>query len=106
MPQYCNLLSEPSPYAILLTCLQKNYGLCDTSITTSMTPARNQKNEFKMKVNQKEVETLDLKSLCFLFTQFLIEFFRQDFFKDSLGHGGEPCIFWFCVNFISEQLWL
>ena len=55
VPQYCNLLSEPSPYAILLTCLQKNYGLCDTSISTSMTPARNQKNEFKMKVNQKEV---------------------------------------------------
>ena len=55
VPQYCNLLSEPSPYIILLTCLQKNYGLGDTSITTSMVPARNQQNEFKMKISEKEV---------------------------------------------------
>ena len=48
-------MSEPSPYAILVTCLQKNYGLGDTNIQTTMTPARNQRNEFKMKVNQREV---------------------------------------------------
>jgi microprocessor complex subunit DGCR8 len=48
-------MSEPSPYAILVTCLQKNYGLGDTNIETTMTPARNQRNEFKMKVNEREV---------------------------------------------------
>jgi microprocessor complex subunit DGCR8 len=36
----CNKTSEPSPYAILLTCLQRNYGLGDTNISTTLVPAR------------------------------------------------------------------
>jgi hypothetical protein len=68
---YCNLLSEPSPYAILMTCLQKNYGLGDTSIKTSMVPARNQKNEFKMQVNQREVGLRDFYILIIDFNLFL-----------------------------------
>jgi microprocessor complex subunit DGCR8 len=57
-------MSEPSPYAILVTCLQKNYGLGDTNIETTMTPARNQRNEFKMKVNEREVSEYLLYSLA------------------------------------------
>ena len=52
-------MSEPSPYAILLNCLQRNYGLGDTNITTDLSPARNRKyNKFSMTVNEKTVEVL------------------------------------------------
>jgi len=56
--ELCNKTSEPSPYAILLTCLQRNYGLGDTNITTSLTPARHKKNKFMMKVNERSVEVI------------------------------------------------
>ena len=59
MPDLCNKMSEPSPYAILLNCLQRNYGLGDTNITTDLSPARNRKyNKFSMTVNEKTVEVL------------------------------------------------
>ena len=56
--ELCNKTSEPSPYVILLTCLQKNYGLGDTNITTELTPARNKKNKFTMKCNEQVVEVV------------------------------------------------
>ena len=55
---FCNKTSEPMPYTILLTCLQKNYGLGDTSIAISLTPFKNKKNKFTMKINQKEVSVI------------------------------------------------
>ena len=32
MSDLCNRTSEPAPYQILVTCLQRNYGLGDTHI--------------------------------------------------------------------------
>lgn len=57
VPELCNKMSEPSPYSILLNCLQRNYGLGDTNIKTDLTPARNRKyNRYLMTVNEKTVE--------------------------------------------------
>ena len=61
VPDLCNKMSEPSPYAILLNCLQRNYGLGDTNIKTSLRPANNPKfkvnsSKFSMTVNEKTVE--------------------------------------------------
>ena len=53
--ELCNKMSEPSPYAILMTCLSKNYGLGDTNVKTDLKPAKNKQLEFYMKVDQKEV---------------------------------------------------
>ena len=50
-------MSEPSPYAILLSCLQRNYGLGDTNIKVNSKAARNPKFiRFSMTVNEKTVE--------------------------------------------------
>ena len=52
-----NKMSEPSPYAILLSCLQRNYGLGDTNIKVNSKAARNPKFiRFSMTVNEKTVE--------------------------------------------------
>lgn len=55
VPDLCNRVNEPSPFAILITCLNRNYGLGDTSIHTELRPLRHKKNEFYMRVHQKEV---------------------------------------------------
>jgi len=54
----CNRTSEPSPYIILVTCLQRNYGLGDTHITQELNMKRNQKNEYTMRVNKREVSVI------------------------------------------------
>ena len=57
VPELCNKMSEPSPYAILLSCLQRNYGLGDTNIKVNSKAARNPKFiRFSMTVNEKTVE--------------------------------------------------
>ena len=53
--ELCKKTSEPAPYAILVTCLQRNFGLGDTCIHTELKPLRHKKNEFRMKVNNREV---------------------------------------------------
>jgi len=54
----CNRTSEPAPYQILVTCLQRNYGLGDTHIHQEMKTVRNGKNEYTMIVNKKEVSVI------------------------------------------------
>ena len=56
--ELCHRVGEPSPYAILISCLQRNYGQGDTSIETSLQPKRNKRNEFTMKVNNREVSVI------------------------------------------------
>jgi len=59
VPDLCNKMSEPSPYAILLSCLQRNYGLGDTNIKTDLKPSFRPKfSEFSMTVNEKTVKVL------------------------------------------------
>ena len=52
--EYCNRTSEPAPFKILVTCLQRNYGLGDTHISQEMKLVRNGKNEYIMKVGKLE----------------------------------------------------
>lgn len=48
--EFCAKTTEPSPYAILLTCLKRNFGLSDIDIKYQVNTLRHQKNEFKMSV--------------------------------------------------------
>ena len=49
--ELCNKTSEPSPYQILLTCLQKNIGIGDTNIVTRMVPMKkHQKSKYIMEL--------------------------------------------------------
>ena len=54
----CNRTSEPAPYQILVTCLQRNYGLGDTHIHQEMKSVRNGKNEYTMTVNKRTVSVI------------------------------------------------
>ncbi|XP_064552746.1 microprocessor complex subunit DGCR8 [Drosophila montana] len=49
--EFCNKTTEPSPNAILLTCLQRNYG-SDVQITQEINRTANNKNEFTMTVGK------------------------------------------------------
>ncbi len=52
----CNAMNEPAPYAVLLTCLKKNWGLVSSNLTTSIAPKRNKMNEFTLKVTMNSSE--------------------------------------------------
>ncbi|EDV92769.1 GH18644 [Drosophila grimshawi] len=49
--EFCNKTTEPSPNAILLTCLQRNFG-SDVQITQEINRTANNKNEFTMTVGK------------------------------------------------------
>ncbi|KAH8306368.1 hypothetical protein KR018_009303 [Drosophila ironensis] len=49
--EFCNKTTEPSPNAILLTCLQRNYG-SDVQISQEINRTANNKNEFTMTVGK------------------------------------------------------
>merc|ERR1719220_1822620 len=56
--ELCNRTSEPAPYQILITCLQRNYGLGDTHIHQELKSVRNGKNEYTMRVDKREVAVI------------------------------------------------
>ncbi|EDW81522.1 uncharacterized protein Dwil_GK12111 [Drosophila willistoni] len=49
--EFCNKTTEPAPNAILLTCLQRNYG-SDVQISQEINRTANNKNEFSMTVGK------------------------------------------------------
>nr|CAG4643899.1 EOG090X04U5 [Lepidurus arcticus] len=53
--ELCAKTSEPSPYAILLTCLQRNFGLGDKNVKYELTTLKHQKNEVVMTVGKHTV---------------------------------------------------
>ncbi|XP_031624488.1 microprocessor complex subunit DGCR8 [Contarinia nasturtii] len=53
--EFCTKTTEPSPHAILLTCLQRNYGVGDIKIDYQVNPGRNKHNEFTMTVGKHKV---------------------------------------------------
>ena len=54
--ELCSKTSEPSPYAILLTCLQRNYGLGDKNIKYELRTLKHQRNEVVMTVSKHTVQ--------------------------------------------------
>ncbi|XP_076644384.1 microprocessor complex subunit partner of drosha isoform X2 [Halictus rubicundus] len=52
--EFCAKTTEPSPHAILITCLQRNYGLGDMHIDYSVNTLKHQRNEFTMRVGKHE----------------------------------------------------
>ncbi|KAI4477837.1 PREDICTED: microprocessor complex subunit DGCR8 isoform X1 [Polistes canadensis] len=52
--EFCAKTTEPSPHAILITCLQRNYGLGDMHINYSVNTLKHQRNEFTMRVGKHE----------------------------------------------------
>ncbi|XP_054747837.1 microprocessor complex subunit DGCR8 isoform X1 [Anastrepha obliqua] len=56
--EFCNKTTEPSPHAILLTCLQRNFGLGDVQINYEINRTKNKKNEFTMTVGKHTAKVL------------------------------------------------
>jgi microprocessor complex subunit DGCR8 len=54
----CDKTSEPSPYAILIKCLQKNYGIGDTTIKSDLKAMRNKRSEFTLTVKNRSVSVI------------------------------------------------
>lgn len=52
--EFCAKTTEPSPHAILITCLQRNFGLGDMHIKYSVNTLKHQRNEFTMRVGKHE----------------------------------------------------
>lgn len=50
--EFCAKTTEPSPHAILTTCLQRNYGLGDIQINYQVNASKHKKNEFTMTVGK------------------------------------------------------
>ncbi|CAG9861561.1 unnamed protein product [Phyllotreta striolata] len=50
--EFCAKTTEPSPYDILLTCLQRNFGLDDLHISYQGNTSKSQGNEFTMTVGK------------------------------------------------------
>lgn len=50
--EFCNKTTEPTPHAILTTCLQRNFGLGDIKIDYQVNTGRNKLNEFTMTVGK------------------------------------------------------
>lgn len=68
--EFCAKTTEPSPHAILITCLQRNYGLGDMHINYSVNTLKHQRNEFTMKVGKHEATVVCIS--CFLFIELLV----------------------------------
>ncbi|KAK7870684.1 hypothetical protein R5R35_009849 [Gryllus longicercus] len=56
--ELCAKTTEPSPYAILLTCLQRNFGLGEMHIKYEVNTLRHQKNEFTMTVGRHTAKVI------------------------------------------------
>ncbi|XP_019895156.1 microprocessor complex subunit DGCR8 isoform X1 [Musca domestica] len=57
--EFCNKTTEPTPHAILLTCLQRNYGLGeDVQINYEINRTHSKKNEFTMTVGKHTAKVL------------------------------------------------
>ncbi|KAF5290062.1 hypothetical protein FQA39_LY14843 [Lamprigera yunnana] len=50
--EFCAKTTEPLPHDILLTCLQRNFGLGDIQVSYEGNTLKNQKNEYKMTVGK------------------------------------------------------
>lgn len=48
--EFCSRVSEPLPHSILLTCLQRNYGLGNVQVKYDVNTVKHKKNEFTMTV--------------------------------------------------------
>lgn len=48
--EFCSRVSEPLPHSILLTCLQRNYGLGNIQVKYEVNTVKHKKNEFTMTV--------------------------------------------------------
>jgi microprocessor complex subunit DGCR8 len=52
VPEFCQKTTEPSPHTILITCLQRNYGLGNIEVKYEVNTAKHKKNEYTMTVGQ------------------------------------------------------
>lgn len=59
--EFCAKTTEPSPHTILLTCLQRNFGLKDVQIKYDISTVKHKRNEFTMTVG-KHTATVTCKS--------------------------------------------
>lgn len=60
--EFCAKTTEPSPHAILITCLQRNFGLGDMHINYSVNTLKHQRNEFTMRVGKHEATVVSIET--------------------------------------------
>lgn len=86
--ELCAKTTEPSPHAILVTCLQRNFGLGNMQIKYSVNTLKHQRNEFTMQagkheatvvsgfgafdeikelLEKEEIESFKIVEICFFF---------------------------------------
>lgn len=53
--EFCAKTTEPLPHSVLMTCLQRNYGLGDMTIDYQVNTTKHKKNEFTMTVGKHKV---------------------------------------------------
>ena len=58
MTEFCAKTTEPLPHEILLTCLQRNFGLSQMNIKYETTPIKHCKNEFTMTVGNHTAKVI------------------------------------------------
>jgi microprocessor complex subunit DGCR8 len=56
--EFCAKTTEPSPHAILITCLQRNFGLGEMEIKYEVNTMKHKKNEFTMTVGKHTATVL------------------------------------------------
>lgn len=56
--EFCAKTTEPLPHSILLTCLQRNFGLGDIKIDYQVNTMKHKRNEFKMTVGKHTVNVV------------------------------------------------
>lgn len=54
--EFCSRVSEPLPHSILLTCLQRNFGLGNIQVKYDVNTVKHKKNEFTMTVGSHETK--------------------------------------------------
>lgn len=56
--EFCEKTTEPLPHSILLTCLQRNFGLGDIKIDYHVNTLKHKKNEFTMTVGKHKTTVI------------------------------------------------
>lgn len=93
--EFCNKTTEPTPHAILTTCLQRNFGLGDIKIDYQVNTGRHKLNEFTMTVGKhkktvicrnkregKQIASQAILQVRFIYFHFELHFNIQFSFPD------------------------
>lgn len=98
--EFCSRVSEPLPHSILLTCLQRNFGLGNIQVKYDVNTVKHKKNEFTMTVgshtakvyckNKRDGKQRASQAILQVgFVRFLRDVSLKSFFR-SFTHKSQP----------------